>query len=311
MSALIIGAGSGIGAAVARRFAREGLICCCVRRSDGEKLDALVSDINASGGRALAIQADATCEDAVAHAVTLAHAEAPLQFALYNLGANVGHRTTAKTTARVFEQAWRMGALGALHLARAAAPIMASSSSSSGGGGGGGGGSSNSSSSSSSSSRNSSRNCSHGSEGCCANTTLAFTGATASVRGAGGQAAHASAMHARRALAQSLAHEWGPQGIHVCHVVVDGMVDAPDTLGKYFPEQFAAAKAVLEPVDGIVRPEAVADAYWYLHSQPRSAWTFEIDLRPWRDAPWWTSDPITPPPPPPPPPPPGTGVEDL
>lgn len=107
--------------------------------------------------------------------------------------------------------------------------------------------------------------------------TILFTGATAGLRGASGFAAFASAKHGIRALAQSMARELGPMNIHVAHVVVDGAIDT-DFIRDNFPEKYAT-----KDEDGILNPEHIADNYWYLHSQPRDAWTFELDLRPWNE----------------------------
>ncbi|WP_156356693.1 SDR family oxidoreductase, partial [Pseudomonas sp. NBRC 111142] len=100
-------------------------------------------------------------------------------------------------------------------------------------------------------------------------------GATAGTRGAAGFAAFAGAKHALRALAQSMARELGPRNIHVAHVVVDGAIDTA-FIRDTFPERYA-----LKDQDGILDPAHIADSYWYLHTQPRDAWTFELDLRPW------------------------------
>ena len=105
--------------------------------------------------------------------------------------------------------------------------------------------------------------------------TILFTGATASVRGGAGFAAFAGAKHGLRALAQSMSRELGPKGIHVAHVVIDGAIDTP-FIRENFPERYA-----LKAQDGILQPDAIAENYWMLHKQPRSAWTFEMDLRPW------------------------------
>lgn len=107
--------------------------------------------------------------------------------------------------------------------------------------------------------------------------TILFTGATAGLRGASGFAAFAGAKHGIRALAQSMARELGPLNIHVAHVVVDGAIDT-DFIRDNFPEKYAT-----KDEDGILNPEHIADNYWYLHSQPRDAWTFELDLRPWSE----------------------------
>ena len=107
--------------------------------------------------------------------------------------------------------------------------------------------------------------------------TVLFTGATAGLRGAAGFAAFAGAKHGIRALAQSMARELGPRNIHVAHVVVDGAIDTA-FIRDNWPERYA-----LKDQDGILDPEHIADSYWYLHSQPRDAWTFELDLRPWME----------------------------
>ena len=107
--------------------------------------------------------------------------------------------------------------------------------------------------------------------------TILFTGATAGLRGAANFAAFAGAKHALRALAQSMARELGPQNIHVAHVVVDGAIDT-EFIRTSFPERYA-----LKEQDGILNPEHIADNYWHLHAQPRDAWTFELDLRPYME----------------------------
>ena len=106
---------------------------------------------------------------------------------------------------------------------------------------------------------------------------MIFTGATASVRGGPGFSAFASAKHGLRALAQSMARELGPKGIHVAHSVIDGAIDTA-WIAENFPERYK-----LKEEDGILDPAAIADAYWALHCQPRSAWTHELDLRPWME----------------------------
>ena len=107
--------------------------------------------------------------------------------------------------------------------------------------------------------------------------TIVFTGATASLRGSANFAAFAGAKHALRALAQSMARELGPRGLHVAHVVVDGAIDTA-FIRDNFPERYA-----LKAEDGILNPDHIADSYWMLHQQPRDAWTHELDLRPWTE----------------------------
>jgi NAD(P)-dependent dehydrogenase (short-subunit alcohol dehydrogenase family) len=107
--------------------------------------------------------------------------------------------------------------------------------------------------------------------------TIIFTGATASVRGGARFAAFSGAKHGLRALAQSMARELGPEGIHVGHVVIDGAIDT-EFIRTLFPERYA-----LKDVDGILNPDDIAENYWNLYAQPRSAWTFELDLRPYME----------------------------
>jgi len=107
--------------------------------------------------------------------------------------------------------------------------------------------------------------------------TILFTGATAGLRGSANFAAFAGAKHALRALAQSMARELGPKNIHVGHIVIDGAIDT-EFIRSNFPERYA-----LKEQDGILNPEHIAENYWYLHTQPRDAWTFELDLRPYME----------------------------
>ena len=106
--------------------------------------------------------------------------------------------------------------------------------------------------------------------------TIIFTGATASVRGADGFAAFSGAKHAKRSLAQSMARELGPKGIHVAHVVIDGAIDTP-WIKELFKDYYKEKKAI----DGLMNPKDIAENYLWIHKQPRNAWTHEIDLRPW------------------------------
>jgi NAD(P)-dependent dehydrogenase (short-subunit alcohol dehydrogenase family) len=109
--------------------------------------------------------------------------------------------------------------------------------------------------------------------------TIIFTGATASVKGSAGYSAFAGGKHALRALAQSMARELMPQNIHVGHVVIDGAIDTEFTRER-FPDLVAS-----RPAAGILAPADIAENYWALHAQKRSAWTFEMDVRPWVE-PW-------------------------
>ena len=101
--------------------------------------------------------------------------------------------------------------------------------------------------------------------------TILFTGATGSLRGSPGWLKLTVGKFGLRALAQSMARELGPKGIHVAHVIIDGHI-----LGERY-----TAMAKERPADALLRPDDIAETYWQLHAQPRSAWTFELDLRPW------------------------------
>ncbi len=108
--------------------------------------------------------------------------------------------------------------------------------------------------------------------------SIFFTGATASVRGGANFAAFAGAKHALRALAQSMARELGPKGIHVAHLVVDGIIDS-EFIREELPQVYES-----KGKEGMIAPASIAEAYWFLHQQSPDAWTFELDLRPAAEA---------------------------
>ncbi len=247
---LVIGAGAGIGGHVARRFAREGYHAVLCRRSDQAGLDALVAQIKESGGQASGFLLNAVEPDAIEDTVGRVEAEVgPIEVALYNLGAQIGDRSLANTSYKAFELGWRMGTLGLFRLASALFPRMEER----------------------------------------GRGTLLVTSATSAVRGNAGQHSHASAMGGRRMLCQSLNAEFAAKGVHVAHVIIDGAVDAPDTLGKMLgPEAFAKLRETrgMEH-DGLMLPEKIADSYYHLAQQHRSAWTHEMDLRAFSDLAWW------------------------
>lgn len=236
-AALIIGAGDALGGAIARRFAREGMVACVVRRH-GEKLAPLVEQIRAAGGEAVAFGVDARREEPMQDLVQRIEREiGPLEVAVFNIGANVRF-PIRETTSRVYFKVWEMGCFAGFLTGREAAKVMAPR----------------------------------------GRGTILFTGASASLRGRDGFAAFAGAKAGLRALAQSMARELGPLGIHVAHTVIDGAIDTA-FIRDNFPERYA-----LKAQDGILDPEAIAENYWVLHCQPRSAWTLELDLRPWLEA---------------------------
>ncbi len=231
---LVVGAGDATGGAVARRFAREGYVACVTRRS-ADKLEPLVASIQAAGGEAYGFASDARKEeDMISLVAQIERDIAPIEVAVFNIGANVRFGIT-ETTARVYQKVWEMACFGGFLMGRETAKVMLPR----------------------------------------ARGTIIFTGATASLRGRDGFAAFAGAKHALRALAQSMARELGPKGIHVAHPIIDGAIDT-EFIRSNFPERYA-----MKDQDGILNPDHIADAYWNLHTQPRDAWTHELDLRPW------------------------------
>lgn len=233
-AALIIGAGDATGGAIAKRFAREGLVACVTRRS-ADKLAPLVDEITRSGGRAHGFASDARQEEEVAKLVDGIERDiAPIEVMVFNIGANVPC-SILDETARKYFKIWEMACFSGFLVGREVARRMVAR----------------------------------------GRGTIIYTGATAGLRGSANFAAFAGAKHALRALAQSMARELGPRGIHVAHVVVDGAIDT-DFIRESFPERYA-----LKDQDGILNPEHIADNYWHLHTQPRDAWTHELDLRPW------------------------------
>lgn len=247
---LVIGAGAGIGGTAGRHFAREGYHAVLCRRSDADGLAALVAGIEAEGGSASGFLLNAVDEGGIEERIEQVEAEiGAIEVVIFNLGAQVGNRSLAETTDKIFERGWRMATFALFRTARVLCPRMAER----------GGG------------------------------TIIVTSATAARRGNAGQHAHAAAMGGRRLLCQSLNAEFAPQGVHVAHVVIDGAVDAPDTLGKMLgPEGFAKLRETKGLVhDGLILPEKVAETYLHLARQHRSTWTFEMDLRAHSDSPWW------------------------
>ncbi|MEM7412048.1 MAG: SDR family NAD(P)-dependent oxidoreductase [Myxococcota bacterium] len=247
---LVLGAGAGIGGNVGKRFAREGFHVVLCRRSDEEGLKQLVTEIEAAGGSATGLLLNAADPDTIEDQVTAIESEVgPIEVALFNLGAQIGNRELGDTTYKAFELGWRLATFGLFRLATSLLPRMVER----------------------------------------GRGTLLVTSATAAVRGNAGQHSHAAAMGGRRMLCQTLNAEFAPKGIHVAHVLIDGAVDAPDTLGKMLgPEGFQKLRESrgMEH-DGLMLPEKMADTYFHLHQQHRSAWTHEIDLRSYSDLAWW------------------------
>jgi len=246
---LVIGAGAGIGGTVGAKFASEGYHAVLVRRSDEDGLNALVEGIKSSGGEATGFLMNAI-EDKVIED-RIAHIEAnigPIEVVIYNLGAQIGDRSLEDTSLKAFEMGWRLATLGLFRAAKTVCPLMVER----------GGG------------------------------KIIVTSATSAMRGNAGQHSHAAAMGGRRMLCQSLNAQYASKGIHVAHVVIDGAVDAPDTLGKMLGEEmFQKLRETRGASDGLLLPEKVAETYFHIASQHRSVWTHELDLRSYSDLAWW------------------------
>jgi NAD(P)-dependent dehydrogenase (short-subunit alcohol dehydrogenase family) len=230
-----VGAATGLGAALARRFAHEGLRVFVVGRTKA-KVSAVADKIQQAGGKAEARVADVTHENDVIALLEEASANASLDLVAYNVGNNVAVPLLDLST-EVFETAWRQNGLGGFIVGREAVRRMLPQG--------------------------------HG--------TLLFTGATASLRARPPFTAFAAAKASLRALAQGIAREFGPRGLHVAHIVIDGVIEG-DYAKRRFPD-FVKAKGK----DGLLKVDEIADAYWALHSQPKSTWTHELDLRPFKE----------------------------
>jgi NAD(P)-dependent dehydrogenase (short-subunit alcohol dehydrogenase family) len=207
-------------------------------RRHADQLEQLVAAIRADGGEAHPFGVDARQEDQIVALFDRVEAEIAPVEVCIF---NIGANVRfpiADTTARVFTKVWEMACFAGFLTGREAARRMTPR----------------------------------------GRGTILFTGATASVRGREGFAAFSAAKHGLRALAQSMARELGPKGVHVAHTIIDGAIDTA-WIAENFPERYA-----MKAEDGILNPAHIADAYWSLHAQPRDAWTHELDLRPWMEA---------------------------
>jgi NAD(P)-dependent dehydrogenase (short-subunit alcohol dehydrogenase family) len=207
----------------------------CITRRTADKLAPLVASIESEGGQARAFGSDARKEEQMTALVESIERDVG---PIEVAVFNIGANVRfpiRDTTARVYFKVWEMGCFAGFLMGREVAKVMVPR----------------------------------------GRGTILFTGATASVRGSSGFSAFSGDKHGLRALAQSMARELGPLGIHVAHPIIDGAIDT-EFIRTLFPERYA-----LKERDGILNPDAIAEAYWQLHMQPRSAWTHEMDLRPW------------------------------
>jgi NAD(P)-dependent dehydrogenase (short-subunit alcohol dehydrogenase family) len=241
-TAIVVGVGAeqGLGAALCRRFAQDGYHVLVAGRT-ASKIEGVAGSILAAGGNAEAIAIDTTREDDIVRLFDRGMAPGA-GFAPADLVIyNAGNNRRAdfrELTAATFEEFWRVGCFGGFLVGREAARRLVP----------------------------------------LARGTLIFTGASASLRGKPGFAHFAAAKAGLRAIAQSMAREYGPQGVHVAHVVIDGGINGERLVGRN--------PRLLEErgEDGLLGIAAIAEAYWQIHRQPRSAWTHEIDLRPFKES---------------------------
>jgi NAD(P)-dependent dehydrogenase (short-subunit alcohol dehydrogenase family) len=227
--AAVLGVGPGLGAAVARRFAGEGFGVALMARTE-ESIEQTREEIEAEGGTALSVPANATDPDSVASAFERVRGElGDPEVLVYNAGSfQVGG--ILELSPKQFDECFKSSCAGAFYAAQQVLPAMVEA----------------------------------------GRGTILLTGASAALRGKARFAALAVGKFGLRALAQSMAREFGPQGIHVSHVIVDGQINTP-RIREMMPEREEHT---------LLSPDAIAETYWLLHSQDRTAWTLELDLRP-------------------------------
>ncbi len=234
----------GVGAAVSVLAASHGLHVFVVGRTQS-KLDKIVEEIEAGGGAATAVVADCTDADEIqAVFEQIAASGQPLCFAVHNMAAPNMPTEFLKTDIEFFETHWRRATFGGFLAAQAVVKQMMKQ-----------------------------KGMHRG--------TLIFTGASGSLRGKAKFSAFAAAKAGLRAMAQSIAREFGPEGIHVGHVIIDGIIDGQFVrdAGGNLANMWIKSKGK----DGSLKPDEIAKAYWMLHEQERSAWTHELDLRPYNE----------------------------
>jgi NAD(P)-dependent dehydrogenase (short-subunit alcohol dehydrogenase family) len=241
-SAIVVGVGAqrGLGAALCRRFAAERYHVFVAGRTP-EKIEQVVRAIIDAGGSADSVPIDTTREADVVRLFDLAMSPRAAREAVGLVVFNAGNNRQVdfrEISAKLFEDFWRVGCFGGFLVGREAARRLVP----------------------------------------LGRGTVIFTGASASLRGKPGYAQFAAAKAGLRMIAQSMAREYGPQGIHVAHVVIDGGIDG-ERLRSRRPETIKERGE-----DGLLDIDAIAEAYWQIHRQRPSAWTHEIDLRPFKEA---------------------------
>ena len=194
------------------------------------KVDAALTDIGTYNARGMGITADATVPAEVTRAMAAIQAELGTPDVVVYNAGAFEMASLLELTPERFEQLWRANCFGGFLWAQAAIPAMVERESGS----------------------------------------VIFTGATGSVRGSARFAGLAVGKFGLRAVAQSAAREFGPKGVHVAHVIIDGMIDTPQ-VREWMPDRDPAT---------LLDPDSIAETYWHLHQQPKTCWTHELDMRP-------------------------------
>ncbi|KAJ5455496.1 Oxidoreductaseshort chain dehydrogenase/reductase family [Penicillium daleae] len=234
--AIIAGVGPGTGSSIARRFAKAYSVVLLARNP--ASYETVVKEINSGGGQAVGISTDLADSNSVKSAfdqITTQYSGSALAAAIFNSGGGFVRKQFLELTEEDYSGALASQAKGGFNFAQGTLPLLLKA-------------------------RDTSPH----------PPTLIFTGATASMKGSAECAAFASTKFALRALAQSLAREFGPQGVHVSHAIIDGVIEIPRTKGWTFDHE-----------DAMLSPDAIANSYWHLHTQPRTTFAFEMDLRPY------------------------------
>ena len=236
--AVVAGVGPGTGAAVARLFSKAYPIALLARTP--ESYEPLVKEINNAGGKAIGISTDVSNEESVKSAFAQIKKEyqgASCAAAIFNASGRFVRKPLLEMTVDDFSSSWEVSAKGALIFSQAALPLLVQTAKSS--------------------------EAKHP-------PTLIYTGATASVKANAQVAAFASGKWALRALSNSVAREFAPQGVHVAHAIIDGVIDIPKT--KEWLKDM--------PPEGKIGADDIAETYWALHVQSKRCFTNEVDIRP-------------------------------
>ncbi|EED13083.1 oxidoreductase, short chain dehydrogenase/reductase family [Talaromyces stipitatus ATCC 10500] len=236
--AVIAGVGPGTGSSIARKFAQHYPVIVLARNPSNYA--EVVQTINSSGGQAIGLSTDLSDSTSVSSTfkkiTTELFPDSPIAAAVFNSGGGFVRKPFLELTESEFAAGWEGQVKGAFLFAQATLPLLLKGVE----------------------------------EKVEFPPSLIFTGATASIRGSANFSVFASAKFGLRALSQSLAREFGPKGVHVSHVIVDGVIDIPRTKEWKFEHE-----------DAKISPDAIADSYWFLHTQPRTTFAYELDLRPY------------------------------